>query len=509
MSETRTKHRALRYVQAKATKCGPTAAWESDRLIVVMKSGKSHPDDPAERRGRRVIELETGDMERTGDAESVTTKCLQIAELAKRHRSLTTLAHHMDLDWMREAHRRTRKDGAVGIDGQTAGEYAERLDENLIDLLNRFKSGTYRAPAVRRTYIPKPGGERRPLGIPTFEDKVLQRAVAMVLEPIYEQDFLDCSHGFRPGRGAHCAIQSLWRQTRNMGGCWLIELDIRKFFDHLDHGCLRTILCQRIGDGVIRRMIDKWLKAGVIEDGCRKVSKKGTPQGGVISPLLANVYLHEVLDTWFEREVRPRLRGRCFLVRYADDAVLGFTTKADAERVLAVLPKRFAKFGLTLHPTKTRLIEFKPNRSSDSSDDDPRPRGPKRTFTFLGFTHYWGRSRKGRPTVKRKTAASSLTRALNAIRQWCRRCRHLPVKTQWRALCRKLQGHYAYYGITGNSRSMGLFLEETKRIWRLWLSRRSQSAYLNWPTFVGLLTRYPLPCPRVVHSTYAPRRAKQ
>jgi RNA-directed DNA polymerase len=442
-------------------------------------------------------------MANTRDSDSVTTKCLRIAELARRlpTSSLTTLAHHMDIDWMREAHARTRKDGAVGIDGQTAGQYAERLDENLVDLLERAKSGTYRAPPVRRVYIPKGNGERRPLGIPTFEDKVLQRAVAMLLESVYEQDFLPCSHGFRPGRSAHGAVQSLWRETMRMGGCWLIELDIRKFFDHLDHGLLREMLGRRIGDGVIRKLIDKWLKAGVLEDGSRRVARSGTPQGGVISPILANVYLHEVLDTWFDQVVRPRMSGRSFLIRYADDAVLGFSSKADAQRVMEVLPKRFGKFGLTLHPTKTRLVEFRP--AGPDHDGRNNPGGNlQRTFTFLGFTHYWGRSRKGRAVVKRKTAAKSLTRALTTIRQWCRHHRHDPVSEQHRQLTWKLQGHYGYYGITGNYRSLWLFFEQTKRAWRTWLSRRSQTAYVDWPKYVRLLSRYPLPKPKIIHSYY-------
>lgn len=433
---------------------------------------------------------------------SVSTKCRRIAELAKRHPTmrLTTLAHHMDVDWLSAACDRTRKDGASGVDGQTAEQFAADLDANLRSLLDRAKSGTYRAPPVRRVYIPKGNGEQRPLGIPTFEDKVLQRAAAMVLEAVYEQDFLDCSYGFRPGRSPHQALDALWRQTMSMAGCWIVELDIRKFFDHLDHAKLREILGRRIGDGVLLRMIGKWLKAGVMEDGAWQATKTGTPQGGVISPLLANVYLHEVLDTWFQREVRPRMHGPSFLVRFADDAVLGFACEQDARRVLEVLPKRFARFGLQLHPTKTRLVAFRAKATTGRPlDNDEDPPG---TFTFLGFTHYWALSRKGRPVVKRKTAAARLTRALKAIRDWCARHRHKPVAEQHQALTRKIQGHYAYYGITGNGRSLGLFFEQVKRAWRTWLSRRSQKAYLNWNKFNALLARYRLPPPRIVHSIY-------
>ena len=403
------------------------------------------------------------------------------------------------MDWLHEAFHRTRKDGATGIDGQTADDYAKALDVHLKSLLDRAKSGTYKAPPVRRVYIPKGNGEMRPLGIPTFEDKVLQRAVAQVLEAVYEQDFMDCSYGFRPGRSAHQALQVLWRQTMNMKECWIVELDIRKFFDHLDHGHLRKMLDQRIGDGVLLRLIGKWLKAGVMEEGSWRATAAGTPQGGVISPVLANVYLHTVLDTWFNQDVRPRMHGPSFLVRYADDAVMGFASKEDACRVLDVLPKRFERFGLQLHPAKTRLVAFGGQASDEPDDRDEDPPG---TFTFLGMTHYWGRSRTGSAAVKRKTAASRLSRALHAVRQWCQSHRHDPVSEQHQQLCRKLQGHYAYYGVTGNQRSLGLFYEQVKRAWRTWLSRRSQKAYMNWQKFNALLARYRLPPPRIIHSIY-------
>jgi group II intron reverse transcriptase/maturase len=417
---------------------------------------------------------------------------------------LTTLAHHIDLDFLHEAYTRTRKDGAAGIDGQTSTQYAQALGANLQSLLDRAKSGTYRAPPVRRVYIPKDNGEQRPLGIPTFEDKVLQRAVAMVLEAVYEQDFTDCSYGFRPGRSAHQALNELWQKCMGMQECWVVELDIRKFFDHLDHGHLREMLSQRIGDGVLLRLIGKWLKAGVMEDGQRHVSTAGSPQGGVISPLLANVYLHTVLDTWFEREVKPRIQGECFLVRYADDAVMGFASKEEAQRVLEVLPKRFAKYGLELHPEKTRLVAFSGRSSAAKSDDrdDNHDDEPPGTFTFLGFTHYWGRTWRGKTVIKRKTATSRLSRSLKAIRQWCAEHRHDAVADQCRQLTRKLQGHYAYYGITGNGRSLCLYFEQVKLVWRTWLSRRSQKSYVDWPQFTRLLTCHRLPPPRIVQSIY-------
>ena len=436
--------------------------------------------------------------------EIISTRQEKLAELARIEpkRVLTTLAHHIDEVWLREAYRRTRKDGAVGVDGVTAAQYEAELEANLKSLLERFKSGRYRAPAVRRVHIPKPGKAKktRPIGIPTLEDKVLQRAVLMVLEPIYEQDFLECSYGFRPGRSAHQALDALWRGLMTMGGGWIIDLDIQSFFDDVDWDHLRRFLDQRVRDGVIRRAIGKWLNAGVMESGEVSHPERGTPQGGVVSPLLSNLYLHEVLDVWFEHEVKPRLRGRAFEVRFADDAALVFEREEDARRVLAVLSKRFAKYGLRLHPEKTRLVDFRspPRREQDGSQRE-------RSFALLGFTHFWGRSRKGRWIVQRKTAKDRFTRALREIGQWCRAHRHRPVAAQQAALRRKLQGHYAYYGITGNAGALGRFLHEVRRLWRKWLHRRSWRGRMTWEKFVRLSTRYPLPPPRVVHSVY--RRA--
>jgi group II intron reverse transcriptase/maturase len=407
--------------------------------------------------------------------------------------ALTSLSHHIDLDWLREAYRRTRKDGATGVDGQTAKDYEANLEANLQSLLNRAKSGTYLAPPVRRVHIPKgTGNQTRPIGIPTFEDKVLQRAVTMALEAVYEQDFKDSSYGFRPGRSAHQALQALWDQAMAMGGGWVVEVDIQKFFDSLDPGRLREMLDRRIRDGVIRRLIDKWLKAGVMEDGELRHPELGTPQGGVISPLLANVYLHHVLDVWFQ-EAQPHLQGRAFLIRYADDFVMGFSNEQDARTLYALLPKRFEEFGLKLHPDKTRLIRFRP----------PGPNRPDpESFDLLGFTHHWGRSLKGRWIIQRQTAASRLTRALQRVWEWCRRHRHDPVPQQCRALVQKLNGHYGYYGVTGNKRSLDTFLHQVQRTWRYWLNKRSQKPTFNWEAFGQFLKRHRLPTPIVVHSIY-------
>ena len=428
---------------------------------------------------------------------SILTGLQGVAELSRRKPGMvwTTLAHHIDLELLKEAYRLTRKDGAAGVDGQTAQEYGENLEENLRTLLERLKSGTYQAPPVRRVYIPKGDGKKsRPIGIPTFEDKILQRAVVMVLEAVYEQDFLDCSYGFRPCRSAHQALAALWQELMRVGGGFVIELDIEKFFDTLDHRHLREFLDKRVRDGVIRRVIGKWLKAGVLEGGEVQEPESGTPQGGVISPLLANIFLHEVLDKWFEQEVKPRMKGSAFLVRYADDALMVFSLENDARRVMAVLAKRFGRFGLSLHPEKTRLVDFRRPKQTDQQGDSGQGSGPA-VFDFLGFTHYWGKTRKGNLAVKRKTAKDRFGRSLRKVVQWCRNNRHLPIGVQHQNLIRKLRGYYQYYGVIGNRRALTRFLYEVKRAWRKWLDRRSQKRNMYWERFVRLLARYPLPEP--------------
>jgi RNA-directed DNA polymerase len=442
-----------------------------------------------------------GKMAETSGSITVSTKLERIAKLACEmpQAALTTLAHHIDIDWLREAYRRTRKNGATGVDRQTAEEYAGNLEVNLRSLLERAQSGSYVAPPVRRVHIPKgDGSQTRPIGIPTFEDKVLQRAVAMVLEAIYEQSFMDCSYGFRPGRSAHQALRLVQSQTVKMAGRWVLEIDIRKFFDTLDHRQLRDIVRKRVRDGVLLRLISKWLNAGVMENGAIEYPEAGTPQGGVISPLLANIYLHEVLDDWFVRQVAPRLVGRAVLVRYADDVVIIFGNEQDARRVFDVLPKRFAKYGLTLHPEKTRLVDFRrPDRRALPSPDNGDVRSRPGTFDLLGFTHYWAKSRKGYWVVKQKTAADRLRRALKRIADWCRRHRHEPVRDQWTALKRKLLGHFGYFGITGNYQALHNFSVRVIGAWRKWLSRRSQRAWISVEKMRRLLERYPLPQPRI------------
>ena len=431
--------------------------------------------------------------------DTVSTKMQQIALNAERmpQVSFTSLSYHLDLEWMCEAYKETRKDGAVGVDGQTAGEFQKDLKENLENLVELAKSGKYKAPPVRRAYIPKPGSaERRPLGIPTFSDKVLQMAVKWLIEPIYETEFYDCSYGFRPNRSQHLALRTLWKGLMDMNGGWIVDLDIRKYFDSIDWKYLCDILKQRVRDGVLIRLIGKWMNAGVLEDGELEFHDRGVPQGAVISPLLSNIFLHEVMDKWFHEVVLPRLHGRAFEVRFADDVMLCFESKADALRVMEVLPKRLAKYGLELHPAKTKLVDF----NSPKGEGRGFKRGTRPdTFTFLSFTHFWKRSRKGNPVIARKTDHARLGLALKVMNTWCRENRHMKLADQHEALCRKVSGHYAYYGIIGNYVSIKNYLCQVERIWRKWLGRRSWRDKLNWERMrAKVLSNYPLPKPRIV-----------
>lgn len=432
--------------------------------------------------------------------ERVLTKQRRIAELAGEdpQRVFTSVNHYLDEEWLAEAVSRVRAGSAPGIDGQTLAEYRMGMEERLRDLLNRAKSGAYQAPPVKRVHIPKGDGkETRPIGLPTIEDKVLQRAVVMLLEPIYEQEFKPFSFGFRPGRSAHQALDLFWRQATTQNTRWVLEVDIRKFFDTLDHRHLREILQRKVKDGVILRLIGKWLNAGVMEEDQLTYPEEGTPQGGVISPLLSNIYLHAVLDCWWVEMVQPVLKGRAFLVRFADDFVIGFESKSDAERVYRAIFKRFEKFGLKLHPEKTCLVPFgRPRGKGDGT--------PPRTFDFLGFTHYWGKTRKGGWTVARKTSRKRLSRSLKAIHHWCRENRHEKLQEQVEKIGRKLQGHFGYYGITGNFRCLQSYRWRVIGIWRFWLNRRSREhGSMSWERMHRLLEFWRIPPARVVHSVFA------
>jgi RNA-directed DNA polymerase len=428
--------------------------------------------------------------------ESVSTKQERIAKLAAENPAMafTSLNHYLDDEWLRYAYECTRKDGAVGVDGQTAQEYAANLEQNLQSLMDRLKSGRYRALPVRRHYIDKSDGGKRALGIPSFEEKVAQRAIALLLEPIHEQDFRNCSFGFRTGRNAHQALLEIRRGIMGRRGRWVLEVDVRRYFDSIDHAKLRELLARRVTDGVVRRLIDKWLKAGVMERGQLSFPDSGTPQGGVISPALSNVFLHYVLDEWFAEQVQPRLRGASTLVRYCDDFVMLFACKEDAERVHAVLGKRLARFGLELHPDKTRLIDFRPP-AERAGVETTLPT----TFAFLGFLHVWGKSRRGHATMWQRTAKDRLARTLTAINEQCRLMRPWPLAEQHRRLGQMLKGHFAYFGISGNYQRLAAVVEQTRRLWRKWLSRRSWTSYVTWEQFLRLVERYPLPKPRIVH----------
>ena len=438
------------------------------------------------------------------NSESVLLKQGRIATLAKQSADMgfTSLMHHLNTEWLLEAYWLTRKDGAPGIDGETWASYGEQLESNLEQLIGRLKANSYRAPAVRRKHIPKAGspGETRPLGIPTLEDKVLQRAVVMLLEPIYETDFSDCSYGFRKGRSAHQALDALRHESMSISGGWIVELDIRKFFDEIDHAQLMEFLRLRVRDSVVLRLIGKWLNAGVMEDGSISYPESGSPQGGVISPLLANVYLHYVLDSWVASDVQPRMLGKMSFVRFADDAVFSFAKETDARRVLNVLPKRFGRFGLRLHPEKTKLVDFRRPRGRNAPKDNGE--GGGKSFDFLGFTHYWGKTLKGGWAIKRKTSKSRLARAIKAIHKWCMDNMHRPIQEQQKTLNSKLQGHCGYYGITGNSPSLGKFRYQLVHSWRNALSRRNREQSMTWSLFIKLLERYPIKSARAIHSVY-------
>jgi RNA-directed DNA polymerase len=433
----------------------------------------------------------------TPGSPTVSIKLQRIAEQAKRYPAMVfnNVFHLIDREFLLEAYRQTRKSSAPGVDQVTATQYAENLDDNLRDLHERLRDNRYVAPPVERVWIEKEGGKKRPIGKPCFEDKIVQRAVVMILEVIFEQDFHAFSHGFRKGHSPHQALHELREQCRTLHINWIVDADVSGFFDTLDWGLLREFITQRVKDGGILRLIGKWRHAGVLEAGALTHPDKGTPQGGVVSPMLANIFLHHVLDEWFVKDVQPRMQGRCLLIRFADDFVMGFELEADARRVMAVLPKRFTRFSLTIHPEKTVLIAFKRPPSRDQSA------GGKGSFDFLGFTHYWAKTRRGDWVIKRKTVGKRLRRFMKAIWTWCRENRHAPLQEQYRMLCAKLRGYYQYYGIRGNFKMLEVVFEHTERAWRYWLSRRSHKGHIRWQKFVdSLRNKLPLPKPGIMHN---------
>lgn len=430
-------------------------------------------------------------MSEASTSENMSPELRKVAERARREPrgKLLSLAHRIDVPSLERAYRRIRKDAAVGVDGITKEEYGRDLQPRLLDLHARLKSQRWRHQPIRRVNIPKEHGKTRPIGVSTIEDKIVQDALREVLEAVYEQDFMECSYGFRPGRSAHDALRTVNRVAFRGEVNWVLEADIVSFFDSLDRIQLKKMLRHRIADGSLLRLVGKCLHVGVLDGAEYSEPDQGTTQGSVISPLLGNVYLHYVLDLWFERVVKPRLRGKATLVRYADDFVIGFERRDDAERVMAVLPKRMGRYGLTLHADKTRLVPF-------SRPTGPGGRGPA-SFDFLGFTLYWRRTRRGGWQMWCKTRRARLRRAIQAVDEYCRRHRHIPVKDQHAALTRRLRGHYNYFGVNGNGASLKNLVLATGRIWGLWLRRRSQKHRLTWERYKALLRRLPLPEPRI------------
>ncbi len=417
---------------------------------------------------------------------------MQIAERSRRYpgEALTNLHSFITIEFLEESFLELNKQGASGVDGESWSTYNEQRRERISTLHASFKSGRYRAPEIRRAYIPKGDGKQRPLGIPTVGDKVLQRAVTRVLTPVYDQLFYEDSYGYRKGKSAHQALQKLFEEVSFKGKRYIIDADMQNYFGSINHQCLRELLDQRIKDGVIRKQINKWLKAGIFENGEVNYPKEGTPQGGIISPLLSNIYLHYVLDEWFTEQIQPLLQGSSSLLRFADDFLLCFTNRSDAERVLAVLPKRLSKYGLTLHPEKTCLI--------DLTNQD---KGEKGVFDFLGFTHYMGKSRKGKPILKRKTSSKKLRMSIKKIYDWIKINRHQPVKYLIIDLNTKLRGYYQYYGITFNSRSLEIYYVQVERMLYKWINRRGGKRKLDWSRYSKLIREWqPLLRPKIYHS---------
>lgn len=476
------------------------ASEESRALVVPEKPANSEvtPEESVEGRGAANGKRAERNTLRAQDRQSVHTHLLRVGERAKANKQeqFTNLLSHIKLPLLREAYHRLKKNAAAGVDGETWAGYGEDLDARLMDLQDRVHRGSYHPQPVRRVQIPKPDGRTRPLGIPTLEDKVVQQAVRMLLEPIYEADFLGFSYGFRPNRSQHKALDALYVALGGKAN-WVLDVDVRSFFDTIDHGWMRKFIEHRIGDPRLVRLLLKWLNAGVMEDGKLHAVESGTPQGGIISPLLANVYLHYALDLWAHQWRKQNARGEVRLVRYADDLVICFQHEQDARAMHTALAERLAKFSLELHPEKTRLLRFGRFAQRDSVlDGRKRPE----TFDFLGFTHICARDPDGKFRLVRRTSRRKRTAKLAALKEQIERRKHHRVVEQHAWLNQVLRGHYNYYGVPGNFRALASFRHQVRYSWHRALQRRSQRARWTQAKHGAFDARFPLLRARLTHA---------
>jgi group II intron reverse transcriptase/maturase len=472
---------------------------ESDEVIVPRKSTKTWvtPVEPMEGRTEAEGKSTARNAPPAQDGQGALTYLTWIGKRAKEKpkEQFTNLLSHVKVPLLREAYQRLRRGAAAGIDEVTWEEYGRGLEARLLDLQDRIHRGSYHPQPVRRVHIPKGDGRTRPLGIPSVEDKVVQQAVRMVLEPIYEAMFVGFSYGFRRGRSPHDALDAL-AEAIDRKVSWVLDADIRSFFDTIDHGWMQRFLEHRIGDRRMVRLLMKWMRAGVMEDGELHKVKEGTPQGGIISPLLANIYLHYVLDLWACQWRKKQARGEVYIVRYCDDFVMGFQREQDARAMRAALAKRLAKYGLELHPEKTRVLQF--GRFAREGRER-RGEGKPETFDFLGFTHIAGRDRRGMFQLQRRTSRQKRLRKQAAVKEECRRRRHHAVRDQYRWLCSVVQGHYRYYAVPTNIRALKSFQQAVAWTWHRSLQRRSQRGRWSNTQWNAFAHRYPLPSPRILH----------
>ena len=436
--------------------------------------------------------------------ESVATKLGFVAERAKREKKIVfgNLMHHINEESLKASYQQLRRECAVGVDGTSWEEYGQKLEENIKGLMGRIKTMSYRPQPVRRVYIPKDNGEQRPIGIPAIEDKMVQKAMSWVMEAIYEQDFHENSYGFRREKGSHQALKKINDLIMQKPINHVIEADIKGFFDNVEHKKLVEWLRVRISDEYFLRYVVRFLKSGYMEAEAFKKTDKGTPQGGNISPMLANVFLHYVVDEWFEKEIKPRIKGQGYVVRYCDDFVILVQHEEDTELILKELKQRLEENGLAVNAQKTRSISYGRNERGNAQ----RQGRKTNTFDFLGFTHYIGTSRWGTFKIGRKTSKKRIRRSCVAMNQWLKEIRSaMPLKEWWKQLSAKMRGHYAYYGVSNNSRSIEAYYHLVVRMVYKWLNRRSQKKSMDWEMYEQYLKRYPLPKPRIVHQFYVPQ----